>query len=223
MSVLLSVDPAVAKSVWDSFEKPSPRMVAAAFRAAGVKISDGTIRNWHRNGWKSGKWKGSVSPGEKANRTLDLAAPALTGNPTTRLRDLVENIPVALPTRSVDPRRDELERKLDDELMRETARAYLVMVNLVLDAIEVNRDDLVKRVPEGLAMLIAGAGEGIVAGLSYYEKAIQLRDRAAAMLGDAIIPPGPGNGHLNGNGGKPYSNDPLADSIAAWEGKSSVS
>jgi hypothetical protein len=79
-----------ARRVWDSQRCPSSRSVARVLTQAGRPVHFTTIARWRRQGWRSQST--SEHPLTAAVRTLDLAVPLLTGDPTSKVADILGTI-----------------------------------------------------------------------------------------------------------------------------------
>jgi len=79
-----------AKRVWESQRCPSSRSVATVLTQAGRPVHFTTIARWRRQGWRS--QTKSEHPITAAMRALDLAVPILTGDPTSKVADLLGTI-----------------------------------------------------------------------------------------------------------------------------------
>jgi hypothetical protein len=79
-----------ARRVWDSQRCPSSRSVARVLTQAGRPVHFTTIARWRRQGWRSQST--SEHPLTAAMRTLDLAVPLLTGDPTSKVADILGTI-----------------------------------------------------------------------------------------------------------------------------------
>jgi hypothetical protein len=76
-----------ARRVWDSQRCPSSRSVARVLTQAGRPVHFTTIARWRRQGWRSQPT--SEHPLTAVMRTLDLAVPLLTGDPTSKVADIL--------------------------------------------------------------------------------------------------------------------------------------
>jgi hypothetical protein len=79
-----------AKRVWDSQRCPSSRSVARVLTQAGRPVHFTTVARWRRQGWRSRST--SEHPLTAAMSTLDLAVPILTGDPTSKVADILGTI-----------------------------------------------------------------------------------------------------------------------------------
>jgi hypothetical protein len=94
------VTPADAKAVWDTFEKPTARGVAKALNASGKyePVTFQSIARWAKRGFPpvdaelsaSGR---SAKKGANTKAKIDAALPVVTGDPKTRVDDLITGDP----------------------------------------------------------------------------------------------------------------------------------
>lgn len=211
--------PADARDVWQSIVnsggKPSTRRVAAALAASGqfLPLGHNAIARWKRAGWKANSRKGNrQSPMMEAAEKLDAAVPALTGDPTTRTKDVVSPPPSApsgggTKDQSKDdpgiPTYDELNELADDDLMRKANRDTYI-TNIIVNArIRAGLDNLIKDRPRELGSLQdALAGTLVRANDSF----ITVSDRAMKII--------PGNAKAE--------EDPLRDVWDIYDKKASA-
>lgn len=92
--------PADAKRVWETMARPSSRRVATALNQAGYEpVSFWTINQWRKDAW-------SAAPSARGRpvdhvEKIDDASPVLTGDPTTKAKDIAKVPPK--PRGKVDP------------------------------------------------------------------------------------------------------------------------
>lgn len=86
-----SATPQEAKACWESMENPNYSSVARSLTQAGRPSTADAVRRWKANGWqfKSGRPTRARTYDEFATRSLDVNLPAITGDPTTRLSELL--------------------------------------------------------------------------------------------------------------------------------------
>jgi hypothetical protein len=89
-----------AKREWDRQRRPSSRSVATVLTQAGRPVHFTTIARWKRQGWRS--HTPSEHPLTAATTMLDLALPLLTGDPTSKVVDLLGTMEDKYETTRVD-------------------------------------------------------------------------------------------------------------------------
>lgn len=158
--------PADAKRVWETMARPSSRRVATALNQAGFEpVCHWTINEWRKAEWTADPPVRNVAR-ESAER-LDDASPLLTGDPTTKAKDIAKDPPKlrgkADPeTLSADQQavladlqvRALLDKMTDHENVTRSAVERAKTNIMVERAIQRNVDFLVKFFPEQLGTLI---------------------------------------------------------------------
>jgi hypothetical protein len=129
-----------AKRVWDSHRRPSSRSVARDLTQAGRPVHFTTIARWRRQGWRS--QKEAEHPLTAAMTMLDLAVPLLTGDPTSKVADILGTI---------EDRDDESKtnRKHMPRVIREAYVALIVSARLLQ-----YHPELIPNKPGQIALLI---------------------------------------------------------------------
>jgi hypothetical protein len=139
--------PAQARKIWESMQNPSTRRVARKLRQAGLPVSHMTVSRWRARGWRSAAW--DQHPLEAARAALDDAVPLLTGDPMTKVKDLIEK----------HEKRTELEAMNEDQLLGRAMKETLVGITVA--SMEVQRqfgDCLPSKLGE-LANLLLAVGQ----------------------------------------------------------------
>ena len=131
------VTPAEAKAVWNAMERPSSHKVAAAFTAAGRKVSYATISRWRKAGWPA------RGPMARVRSRVDVAVPVLTGDPV--------DTAVALPPI------EDIAGITDGDLVRRTCREGLDAARRIFH--QVRHDPrLIAAKPREIATLVGATG-----------------------------------------------------------------
>lgn len=188
------VTPAEAKLVWESLAAVgvvSSVMVASAFTAAGRPVDPTTIQRWRRRGWEAPQLPSSA---DLLRQSMDIAAPLITGDPETRIADLVpemadcgkvEFIP---PTVEVLTHLDVLRAMSADQLLTEAAKAHLIAWSALMGVIAANPTKYLDRSIEGVAELFKAGATGQRAPVDCLTGALTLRERTMKLVEDK--PPG---------------------------------
>jgi hypothetical protein len=100
--------PALAQRIWARQQRPSARRVARAMQQAGYRVHFVTVNRWRAQGWRA---TAADHPLEVARAELEAVAPMLTGDPETRLVDVIGV-----------PEGKDLDQSADAELLRKAAR-----------------------------------------------------------------------------------------------------
>lgn len=191
------VTPEKAKAVWDSLDKPSSRKVSEAFAAAGQSVSRQQINRWRKAGWT--RKQVNETDAEAAMSAMDTAAPALTGDPETRAKDIVHP-PASDPAKTaVDLMRDELNMLEDTERFRAFLKE-MAITGAILMRYAQQRAEVLVLEPEGAGKLMHS-----VAQAADVLQRVMRADFMAAADGAHIVNP---------QGGA--RNSPLADAIEAF-------
>ena len=114
--------PALAARVWARHQRPSSRSVARAMQQAGYPIHFGTVARWRAQNWKG---EASAHPLEIARARLEAVGPLVSGDPETRLDDIIGV-----------PEGKDLDQSADGELLRKAARELSIASALVAKAIQ---------------------------------------------------------------------------------------
>jgi hypothetical protein len=77
----------MAQRVWARHQRPSARNVAQALQQAGYPVHFVTVARWRAQNWRA---KASDHPLEIARSQLEAVAPFVTGDPETRLDDIID-------------------------------------------------------------------------------------------------------------------------------------
>ena len=120
----LPVTPLEAKRVWGEQRRPSARSVAKALTRAGRPIHFTTVARW-----KKREWQVEVNlerPLAAAMRKIDLFAPLLTGDPTTKAVDTIRDLLRA--TRAANRMSEDLG---PDQVIRESYITMIILVRLL--------------------------------------------------------------------------------------------
>ncbi|MFA5951495.1 MAG: hypothetical protein WC807_14545 [Hyphomicrobium sp.] len=218
--------PEIAKAVWEGMDNPSSRRVRDKLIAAGyVAPSFKTIGLWAKKGGWATK-KGKTFNG----KSLDDAAPALTGDPRTTAEDIVQAVLKVLPPPDTEqskaeqpqgeakadtPEDAELRAGLKDlraaiegspeALLAQTARQSYIASCVIQFVLTALAPTLIPSNPDGVAKLHLAAAESIEQAGKAFDRIGQLREQAMKTINGTaeIIEPG--------------SRDPLAESIAAFK------
>jgi hypothetical protein len=132
--------PALAQRIWARQQRPSARKVARAMQQAGYRVHFVTVNRWRAQGWRA---TAADHPLEVARAELEAVAPMLTGDPETRLVDVIGV-----------PEGKDLDQSADAELLRKAARELAIASTLIGKAIQnrVNDCDLLELVPAIVAL-----------------------------------------------------------------------
>ena len=120
--ILPKATPAMAQRVWARHQRPSTRNVARALTLAGKPVHYGTVARWKRQNWRPVR---SDHPLEVARSQIEAVAPLVTGDPETRLDDIIGV-----------PEGKDLDQSADGELLRKAARELAIAIALVAKAIQ---------------------------------------------------------------------------------------
>lgn len=217
--------PEIAKAVWEGMDNPSCRSVQARLIAAGyVTPSAKTISNWAKKGGWTTKKVGKTFNG----KSLDDAAPALTGDPRTKAEDIVQAVLKVLPPPDPEqPKAEQGDAKADtpedaemraglralrdtiagspEALLTETARQSYIASCVIQFVLTAMAPTLIPSNPDGVGKLHLAAAESIEKAGKAFDRIGQLREQAMKTINGTaeIIEPG--------------SRDPLAESIAAFK------
>lgn len=222
------VTPEQAKFVWESFGKPSLRQVAGAFAAVNRPIDFRLLSKWRNNGWRRGKDEAPASRAKAAVDRLDVAIPALTNNPATRVDDFVEptnrrklaqtafgfgaGVPSDLNV-EIDVLRQTLIGASDEGLMRAEAREMKITNIILQRVIQRRAEELIMDNTSGLSEVIEALGQYPAGSNECYDKMITYRERAAQVI-DGTSP-------INDHIPRPEDlRDPLQAAIAEMEAES---
>jgi hypothetical protein len=159
--MLAKATPAMARSVWEAQQRPSVRTVARALRLAGYPIHFSTVGRWKAQGWRSVR---SDHPLDVARSQLEAVTPIVTGDPKTRLDDIIGV-----------PEGKDLDQSADGELLRKATRELAIATTLIARAIKdrvVTSDfDLLKLTPALLAV-----GQSLRAIPEAFDQVIDLQE-----------------------------------------------
>ena len=121
-----------------------------------------TVALWKRTGWRAQE---SRHPLDAARAGVDSIAPVATGNPQTRIDDLIRN----------HPDRENFEKLTDAELLRMAAREVAMAVVIIARTIQARAVSLVSTNAGGVADLVKSAGAALDAVGSAFLQALTLR------------------------------------------------
>jgi hypothetical protein len=182
--------PTEGKAIWDSLEKPNFEKVAEAFKAQGRPISSVTISHWHRAGWSSINPKNVVGKINRAVEKIAAAVPALTGNATSTLSDILMENDVMTDERGND-RRGHSEC-VEHALLRaiRTATAVNDAIHDIAAAVPKAGVDIPKDAPlpwlltqpGGIAQLMMASNAGISVTIEGMRQLPAMRAEAAAAV-----------------------------------------
>ncbi len=212
-----NVTPAEAKACWDSMTNPTIYGLSRRLLATGRPIARQTLYRWQQNGWKTlvvGRpARDSGTELQKSIDVLDETLPILTGDPTSRLSDIVpktstlQSLVVHGDTSPVwDGDLIALEKLTDAELTRKFGRDIFVTGSLILKKMQKHIDKLVTKHPEQTAKMFAGIVLALESGTAAYERLRRLNEDNLKV----VNPPGT-NGDVI---------EDLADELRAWKAKS---
>src|SRR3984893_15067298 len=153
---------ALAKTVWERQRETSARTVARALAAAGYPVHFTTVALWKSTGWRAQE---SRHPLDAARAGLDSIAPLVTGNPQTRIDDLIGN----------HPDRENFEKLTDAELLRLAAREAAMAVVIIARTIQARATSLVSTNAGGVADLLKSVATALDAVGSAFVQALTLR------------------------------------------------
>jgi hypothetical protein len=128
--------------VWESQRHPTPSSVARALGQAGRKVSSKTIARWHAGGWQGGRT--GRPPLDIAEDALDAALPALTGDPTTSVRSILNMRETARMAEGLS----------GDQLLRLRTRALRTMVIVLNLELARRADELIPERMEEFTRLL---------------------------------------------------------------------
>jgi hypothetical protein len=164
--------PADAKAAWESMPRPSTRKVSEKLKAAGLSASNKTVNLWRKAGWTSN----AQPPAEKAKDALDAAAPAVTGDPSSKAEDVPKIID--------GPDKDTSTVELFEEGSRDTvttARNLLAYIRA--------QGPMALAVPEATGKLLAACIGSIEQARVTYLNTAPLREREMKVVNGAVAPP----------------------------------
>ena len=168
-----SVTPAEAKQVWDSQSTPTARSVALALTQAGRPVHFTTVATWRRRGWRAVAPR--PSPLERARARLVAAAPVLTGDPTSTVRDVIKKEGAELSDLS------------EKDLAAQARRQVLMAAHAVSNKIAQLRVELVSRKPGELAVLIDALARAMHAALPGIDGDESISAASPSEHGDAHV------------------------------------
>ncbi|MCA1458081.1 hypothetical protein I6F35_33650 [Bradyrhizobium sp. BRP22] len=239
--------PEIARATWEEMVNPSVRRVEEKLKAAGyVTPSYRTINKWQKGAEQLGKpWTTRKAPRagkiSKARQHLDDATPALTGDPRSKAEDIVEAAFKALPPPDEpeqerpeqptgdDPdaqrRQDEQEARarlkairdiisgndISDELLLTTAARQTLKTAIIIEAVLGElAPALIAEMPEAVGKLQLAVAESLAAAGEPYDRVGRARELAMKTISS-------GGGNATAEVIPPGSDDPLADSLAAFK------
>lgn len=180
---LRAATPADAKAVYDSIiktgGKPTVRGIATALNQCGKfhTIHFSVIQRWKKNSWATRKKKGLRQPAlVEAAAKLDMAVPTITGDPTTRLKDILDHednkeIVAALRDLPTD--------QLMDRALRENAIAAIVV------ALEIQKNPkMAAEMPREAGSLLVALSGSMTPTVSGFDKLRQIE--AKTIEGTAV-------------------------------------
>ena len=187
--------PADAQAIWDSLEKPTYHKVAAAMKAAGKPISHGTIWKWRQAGWSLINAKNAVAKATRAIEKIAAAVPALTGDATSTLSDILKGNNAVTDERHDDERGND--RRSHAECAEHALLSAIRTATAVNDAIHeiaaavpkageaVPKDaplPMLLAQPEGIARLMMASNAGISVTIEGMRQLPATRAEAAAEV-----------------------------------------
>ena len=162
------VTPAEVRAVWESLDNPNPHKVSRMFRQAGKVVHQNTVKKFFDNNWLD------AAKTEKAEKDLDDAVAILTGNPLSKLRDVVD-----LP-----------EPKLfgdvsNADLTEESGRNFHIAAIRLNQILQHLKSESILRYADKVAILMGAAANGVTVGNSTLLVAAELRQREMKTVGGA--------------------------------------
>ena len=134
--------PGLARVVWDQQPRPSARSVARALTRAGRRVHFTTIARWKATGWRSSER--DQHPLDAAREELDAAVPLLTGDPLTKVADIV----------AAYEAREELSKLSDQDLLHDAIRETSIALIVVTHEVQRCIADLVGNRPAEFGVLL---------------------------------------------------------------------
>jgi hypothetical protein len=182
--------PAEGKAIWDSLDQPSLRKVAHAFKAQGRPIGLTAIWSWKQAGWSRVTARNVVAKATRAIEKMAAVVPALTGDPMTKLSDIMSGHD-AVPGERHDDERNGGKRRNGERSNAERAEQALLRtlrvatavnkeIHAIADAVPKAGDPVARDAPlptlltrpEGIAELMMASSAGISVSI---EGALRLR------------------------------------------------
>lgn len=196
------VTPDEARRVWDSVAKSglpvSSAMVARMFTAAGRPVTQRAVHEWKKRGWKVGRSRADTNSAQILRETLETGAALISGDPETRIADLIPEMDGAVITYPL-PTQAWLEKARSlslEDLITEAAKAHLVAWYAVMKTVSENPKKYLDTSIEGVARLFDSEGGNAAAGMltaagSLRDKAMKLDDamRDVTSRADEVPPP----------------------------------